>query len=114
MVPGCPNNEVVLGNLKTLSISKTLYGRLANQSIAVCAASLQANSLPVEYNRKARILDRDFVEASEVLGPGEKRLAEYPLRGFVVGAFGEALEDIHTLVDYMASQRVKQERMLGL
>ena len=69
----------------------------------------QADLLQGEYRRKARDVDRGFVgvEEEQMVGPAERRLAEFgDLQGLVVGAFAEASEDLHNLIQAMAESRV--------
>ena len=42
----------------------------------------------------------------------ENKLLEYTLRGLVIGAFGEASDDIHTMVEYLANARARYQRCL--
>ena len=73
------------------------------------AVDRRANLLMTEYRKKAKDMDRQFVgvEEGHGVGPVERKLGEYgELHGLVVGAFSEASEDMHNLIQCMAESRV--------
>ena len=63
-----------------------------------------------EYRKKAKDVDRNFggfVAMGKMEGPVEKKLQEFgDLRGLVFGAFAEASEDVHGLIQSMAESRI--------
>ena len=69
-----------------------------------------------EYRRKAARIDREVRGTEDgVTGPLQRRLESYgPLLGLVVGAWGEASNDLHNLVQTLADARLqKQGRARG-
>jgi hypothetical protein len=68
-----------------------------------------AGQLNREYQEKARKTDRDFggVEEGRV-GPVENKLLSFPtVQGMVFGSFGDASEAVHSLVEALATSRVR-------
>ena len=61
-----------------------------------------------EYLTKARTVDRLYVGTLEgEVGPVEAKLLSFErVRGVVFGAFGEASELVHQLIDQLANLRV--------
>ena len=73
------------------------------------AVDKRAGQLHREYQEKARKTDRDFggVEEGRV-GPVENKLLSFPtVQGLVFGSFGEASEGVHSLVEALATSRVR-------
>ena len=73
------------------------------------AVDKRAGQLHREYQEKARKTDRDFggVEEGRV-GPVENKLLSFPtVQGMVFGSFGEASEGVHSLVEALATSRVR-------
>ena len=69
----------------------------------------RARALNGEYLSKAREVDRQFggVLAGTV-GPVQRKLESFgEVKGLVFGAFGEGSEDVHSLVQSLASCRAK-------
>ena len=68
----------------------------------------RAGQLHEEYVRKARNVDREFVGTPPgEVGPVEAKLLSFErVRGVVFGAFGEASEPLHQLIDELATSRV--------
>ena len=93
-----------LAELKSITCCPTWY----QNGGRVRAVDKRANLLQAEYRRKARNVDRGYGGVEEgVVGPVERRLAEYgDLHTLVMGAFGEASEDVHNLIQVMAESRV--------
>jgi len=79
----------------------------------VRAVDKRSRELPREYLRKARDVDRVYCGIPEgERGPVENHLQQFgDLRGLVFGAFGEASQDVHKLVQVMAESRL---RSIGL
>ena len=96
---------LVLAELKVLSCCPTRYIP-GNQARAV---DRRARALPNEYLAKAKGVDRVYVgTAEDDVGPVQRKLQEFgELKGLVFGAFGEASEDIHSLVQAIAEARLK-------
>ena len=69
--------------------------------------------LPGEYTSHAKKVDREYggVPAG-VVGPVQAKLTSFPpLRGWVFGAWGEASDDVHQMVDYLAEARQKHQQL---
>ena len=62
----------------------------------------------------AKNIDREYGEVPEgVVGPVQAKLQSFPpLRGWVFGVWGEASQDVHIMVDYLADARKKHKKML--
>ena len=73
------------------------------------AVDRRAGQLQGEYLNKAREVDRVHVGVPEgQVGPVEQKLVSFgSLRGLVFGAWGEASEGVHRLVDDLAEERSK-------
>ena len=71
------------------------------------AVDRRAGLLQGEYKRKARETDRVYGGVDQnAIGPVERKLMQYgEVVGLVMGAFGEASEDLHELVQKMAESR---------
>ena len=78
------------------------------------AVDKRASTLSREYQNHAKSIDQVYGEVPRgVVGPVEARLLSFPpLRGWVFGAWGEASEDIHSLVHDLASARQKHQHLL--
>ena len=75
----------------------------------VRAVERRAGTLTAEYRKKARDVDKEYgrVRVGEV-GRVENKLSGYgQVRGLVIGAFGEASDGVHDLVQVVAQSRVK-------
>ena len=99
-----------LAELKVLNCCPSRYS-LGERGKAV---DKRARLLQGEYRRKARNADRVYGGHPDKTqaGPVERKLLHYgDLFGLVVGAFGEASEDMHTLIQHLA---VSRTRVLGL
>ena len=64
--------------------------------------------LQSEYRKKASNIDHDIIGISrEERGPVERRLEEFgTLLGICFGAWGEASEDVHLLIQVLAESRL--------
>ena len=95
----------VLAELKVISSCPTRY----IPGSGVRAVDKRARELPGEYRRKARDVDRMYGGVAEgVVGPVERQLQQYgDLVGMVFGAFGEASQDVHELVQVLAESRLR-------
>ena len=80
----------------------------------VKAVDRRAATLPREYTNHARDVDREYGGVPEgVVGPVQAKLLSFPpLRRWVFGAWGEASEDIHLMVDYLAEARQRHQQLL--
>ena len=78
------------------------------------AVDRRASTLPREYLHHAQKIDREFGGvAAGVVGPVEAKLLSFPpLRRWVFGAWGEASEDVHLMVDYLAEARQRHQQLL--
>ena len=81
---------------------------------ALKAVDRRAATLPGEYVKHARQIDRDYGGIPErVVGPVEAKLVSFPpLRTWVFGAWGEVSEDVHVLVHDLATARLKHLQTL--
>ena len=78
------------------------------------AVDKRASTLPAEYRQHARKVDAEYGGVPQgVVGPVEAKLLSFPpLRRWVFGAWGEASEDVHSLVKDLASSRAKHQQQL--
>jgi hypothetical protein len=67
--------------------------------------------LQAEYRKKAKRVDQEVLgQGGEVRGPVERRLDEFgKLLGLCFGAWGEASEGVHQLVQTLAEARLKYQ-----
>ena len=93
-----------LAEVKTIRCCQTRYNLKQRNSKAV---DRRAAMVPKEYTKKARDVDRGVLGAPDgVPGPVQARLEEYgEVKALVFGAFGEASQEVHSLVDQLASSR---------
>ena len=98
--------------MKCISSCPSRYAR--NPRATVKAVDKRASTLPREYQNHAKSIHQVYGEVPRgVAGPEEARLLSFPpLRGWVFGAWGEASEDIHSLVHDLASARQKHQHLL--
>ena len=73
------------------------------------AVDRRAGLLQGEYRRKAKDADRNYGGHNpDQMGPVERKLVQFgEVIGLVVGAFGEASEDLHELIQSMAENKAK-------
>ena len=105
-----------LAELKLISCSESWYAPSAGGKVK--ATDKRANGLPADYRRKAREADQEARAASGAeRGPVEQELEQYlgsGLLGLVFGVWGEASEDVHVLIDALATSRLNsQQRTRG-
>ena len=105
-------DELVLAVLKSISSCPTRYKR--NPRATTKAVDRRASTLPSEYTQHAKMLDRVYGGTPDgAVGPVQAKLQSFPpLRRWVFGAWGEASEDVHTLVHDLATSRAKHQRQL--
>lgn len=74
----------------------------------------RASTLPKEYLTHAQNINQLYGEVLKgVVGPVHAKLQSFPtLRRWMFGAWGEALDDVHSMVDYLAEARMKHQRLL--
>ena len=74
----------------------------------------RAALLPGEYASKAKKIDTKFGGTpQDRVGPVQAKLLSYPaLRGWVFGAWGEASDDIHTIINTLANARLRHQDTL--
>ena len=94
----------VLHEIKVISCSQSRY----KPSWEERAVDKRAGVLHQEYLVKARTADQLYVGTNVgVVGPVERKLLSYDrVQGLVFGAFGEASEPVHRLIDQLADSRV--------
>ena len=94
----------VLHELKCISVSQSRY----KPGGAERAVDKRAEQLHEEYVRKAKKVDRDYVGTQPGnVGPVQAKLLSFErVRGLVFGAFGEASQAVHQLIDTLANSRV--------
>ena len=70
----------------------------------------RARTLNSEYLDKAKLVDRQYGEVQEgTVGPVQRKLESFgEVKGLVFGAFGEGSEDVHTLVQSLATIRARR------
>ena len=102
----------MLAELKSISCCPTHYR--TNQRVPQKAVDRRASTLPREYLLQAQKIDREYGGvAAGVVGPVEAKLLSFPpLRRWVFGAWGEASEDVHIMVDYLAESRQRHQQLL--
>jgi hypothetical protein len=96
-----------LAELKIISCCETWYpagGR-------VRGTDKRAGGLQTDYRKKAKKVDQEVLgQGGEVRGPVERRLDEFgELLGLCFGAWGEASEGVHLLVQTLAEARLKYQ-----
>ena len=109
---GGGDGELVLAEEKVISCCPTRYPR--NPRAVDRAVNRRAALLPREYLNHAKKVDREYGGVPEgVVGPVQAKLASFPpLRGWVFGAWGEASDDVHSMIDYLAVSRQKHQQVL--
>ena len=100
--------ESHLAEMKSISCGDSRYDR--DHWSDRRAVDTRATQLQAEYVRKARMTDRAAGVAEGVIGPVEQRLGQFPpIMGLVFGAFFEASERVHDLVETLAQSRVQTQ-----
>ena len=107
-----PTGEVAsrLAELKVLNCCPSRYS-LSDKGKAV---DKRARLLQGEYKRKARNADQVYGGHNDPdhAGPVERKLLQFgEVFGLVVGAFGEASEDLHLLIQHLAESRIRTMRL---
>ena len=94
-----------LAELKIISCCETWYP----VGCRTRGTDKRANGLQREYRKKAKKVDQEVLGVEEQQkGPVEKRLEEFgDLLGLCFGAWGEASEGVHQLVQTLAESRLK-------
>ena len=107
----CPTGgtKTQLAELKIISCCKSWY----TPGSEVRGTDKRAQQLPTEYRRKAKAVDQEVIGVDRATrGPVERRLEEFgDLLGLCFGAWGEASEGVHQLVQCLAEKRIE---FLGL
>ena len=106
---GAGETEQVLAELKCISCCPTRYP--CDPHPTNKAVDNRAALLPGEYNGKAKKIDTKFGDVAEGrVGPVQTKLQSFPpLRGWVIGAWGEASADVHTMVRDLAAARLRHQ-----
>ena len=109
---GAGDGLLVLAEEKVITCCPTRYQR--NPRAVNKAVNRRAALLPGEYTSHAKKVDREYGGVPPgVVGPVQAKLASFPpLRGWVFGAWGEASDDVHQMVDYLAEARQKHQQLL--
>ena len=96
-----------LAELKIISCCESWYPAGGN----VRGTDKRAGGLQQEYRRKAKKVDQEVLGLPEgQKGPVERRLDEFgELLGLCFGAWGEASEGVHRLVQTLAESRLKYQ-----
>ena len=96
-----------LAELKIISCCESWYPAGGN----VRGTDKRAGGLQQEYRRKAKKVDQEVLGLPEgQKGPVERRLDEFgELLGLCFGAWGEASEGVHKLVQTLAESRLKYQ-----
>ena len=89
-----------LHEIKIISSSKTRYAPHRQGQEGTRAVDKRARELNSEYIKKARATDQQYCGTT----PGTTG----PVKGVVVGAFGEGSEDLHALIHHLAISRVRE------
>ena len=94
------------------SSSKTRYTIHREGQEAVRAVDKRAGELNAEYLAKAKHTDQTYCGTPrDTVGPLELKLGSLGrVHGIVVGAFGEASDDLHSLINHLAVSRVRFAR----
>ena len=100
-----------LAELKMICCCDTWYKPAASSTVR--GTDKRALGLQTEYRRKAKKVDDQMQSArGDQKGPVERRLDEFgELIGLCFGAWGEASEDIHWLIQMVAESRLKYQRL---
>ena len=121
-VEGERGGEDQLCELKVISASRSRYPRNPQPRDGVRAVDRRAAGLTAEYLRKARQVDQQFCgtpapppliqgtqqQQARAIGPVERRLLQFgEVQGWCFGAFGEASEGVHHLVERLAEARLE-------
>ena len=98
-----------LHEIKLISSSKTRYTLHREGQDATRAVDKRASELNAEYLVKARKTDQAYCGTAQgTVGPVELKLGSLgQVHGIVVGAFGEASDDLHSLIHHLAVSRVR-------
>ena len=98
-----------LHEIKMISSSKTRYSVHREGQDAMRAVDKRAGELATEYLAKARRTDQTYCGTNQgEVGPVERKLGTLGrIHGIVVGAFGEASDDLHSLIHHLAVSRVR-------
>ena len=96
-----------LAELKMISCCETWYPAGGNTR----GTDKRAGGLQQEYRKKARKVDQEVLGLAEgEKGPVERRLDDFGgLLGLCFGAWGEASEGVHQLVQSLAESRLKYQ-----
>ena len=97
--------KMSLAELKILSCCPSWYTPSGSE---VKATEKRARGLNADYRRKAKKIDQEIIKTpSGQRGPLEQRLDEFgEIKGLCFGAFGEASQDVHDLIETMAESRL--------
>ena len=96
-----------LAELKLISCCETWYPAGGS---TIRGTDRRAGGLQNEYRNKAKKVDQEVLGLVGQKGPVERRLEEFGgLLGLCFGAWGEASEGVHQLVQTLAEARLKYQ-----
>ena len=95
-----------LHEIKMISSSKTKYTIHREGQEAARAVDKRAGELNAEYQAKTKHMDQTYCGTPrDTIGPVELKLGSLGrVHGIVIGAFGEASEDLHSLIHHLKSK----------
>ena len=95
--------------LAELKVNNCCPSRYTPSGPNVKAVNRRAQLLPGEYIKKAKDIDQKIINTpAGERGQVERRLDEFGnLKGLVFGAFGEASDDVHDMIDTLAESRLR-------
>ena len=104
-----PTGIDTLMELKVVGLGRTWYVR--GDTARCRAVAHRAREIPAEYVQKTRRLDgRSMSDPHGSPGPVEQKLASYGrIHALAFGAFGEASQDVHSLVKDLACGRAARD-----
>ena len=103
--------KLQLAELKMICCCATWYP--SSSGVNVRGTDKRAEKLHGEYHKKAKDIDRNIIKIQNGgRGPVEKKLDEYgKIIGLCFGAWGEASEDVHTLIHTLAKSRIASQNL---
>ena len=98
-----------LHEIKMISSSKTKYTIHREGQEAARAVDKRAGELNAEYQAKTKHMDQTYCGTPrDTIGRVKLKLGSLGrVHGIVVGAFGEASDDLHSLIHHLAVSRVR-------
>ena len=105
----CNPDYLRVFDVKTISAAGPCYRSAAAASMANARpVDVQAMQVAREYETSAKRLDQQHHSSDDASGPVLAALRGYPpVRGLVVGAYGEASADVHALLKLTAAKKAE-------